>query len=386
MESDGPVFNERQHQQVREDTEAGAGPEGVARGVTTRDEADESQAGTTGMEPPPTVSFIVVCHRCLPPCACHFRLNCLNERRLDLVARCISQSLFTSEGTRCDTEAVLCFPLEDHPNVGTMRQKLDRKKALPGQDSVGTRSGAAGAGGWRLLRVRGSDVRHLKVDERTVAVVLRHFLYAGECGAARGGPTGSGEGGGGGEGAACQHSRLLASDGYCPVGSVVGERQLEGESTPDVQGGGGGGGEWMHLPGKKCCKGFQYRWAASLAEAVPRASPTGDAGGAPSQPPPRHRTYLLAPGERGARTTRPADVERAIHCPAASSSSSSGPGGGEVRRSFVLGDDVGLMDSDLAELAPAAATPLSLGPGMMLTSQCITVLRHYIDLLASAAA
>lgn len=92
MESDGPVFNERQHQQVREDTEAGAGPEGVARGVTTRDEADESQAGTTGMEPPPTVSFIVVCHRCLPPCACHFRLNCLNERRLDLVARCAPAS------------------------------------------------------------------------------------------------------------------------------------------------------------------------------------------------------------------------------------------------------------------------------------------------------
>ena len=150
-----------------------------------------------------SVSFIIVCHRALPPCACQFRLDCLNEKRLDLVARqvirsiaicplapsslpsspthchapppppslsharecetpspapclppclppspsrrgakvstsmptlhrlqhaivrcnrCISQSLFTSEGTQRDTEVLLCFPKEDHPNLGTMRQ------------------------------------------------------------------------------------------------------------------------------------------------------------------------------------------------------------------------------------------------------------------------
>ena len=76
-------------------------------------------------------------------------------------------------------------------------------------------------------------------------------------------------------------------------------------------------------------------------------------------------------------------IQRAIQGSAAAPSTALDQGTIDVRRTFVLGDDVGFMESDLLQL-DATARPLSLGPGMMLTSQCITVLRHYLDLLAQA--
>mmetsp|Transcript_9148 Transcript_9148/g.26225 ORF Transcript_9148/g.26225 Transcript_9148/m.26225 type:complete len:283 (-) Transcript_9148:328-1176(-) len=281
-------------------------------------------------------------------------------------------------------------------------QRLDRKKALPDQDSIASRSGSAGEGGWTVVRVEGNNVRHLKVDERTVAVILRHFLYDGECGNTKGGGAG-----------AATHSKLLASEGYRQVGEPRG-RQKNG--YPAAEDGGGSSGppySWMCLPGKKCCKGFHHRWAASLAEVVSRDMVTATAtysSGGPSSPPapapsttlegPRqgvalHRTFRLAPAEEG-RRTRAADIQRAIGGLTASDSSggdrslddsvrSLAGGVSEVRRTFVLGDDVGFMESDLSQLAAAAAAPLSLGPIMMLTSQCIAVLRHYLDLLAEKA-
>eukprot|EP00959_Pyramimonas_sp_CCMP1952_P471170 9497965-Pyramimonas_sp.AAC.1 len=251
-----------------------------------------------------------------------------------IVSRCISSALFLSEGTRRNAEILLCFPEKDHFRLVSMREvrilalapwrmfesgmmtdferctpphnkyfrivpkRLQKKKKrtrtaeeegeaeedmVPSEAVAGDSEAELQSPGWIVVKVSGDGIRHLKPDERSIAAVLRHFLYADECAGKN------------------DHSCLLASEGLLAVKVLqkvsiptqvlrdkFGVRHLsdyecvtDGSDSLEVSeickaSGTTNAGDtaesftgWRSLPAKKCCKGISYRQVASLRSVVP---------------------------------------------------------------------------------------------------------------------
>ena len=105
----------------------------------------------------PRRKFIVLLTRPPPECACAVNVNELHgQHRFDMLCRVISATLFLSEGTRTDAEAVLVFA-----------------PRAPGGGEVVT------------VTVSGAAARHLRVDERTIAHILLAKLFPLACAPAK---------------------------------------------------------------------------------------------------------------------------------------------------------------------------------------------------------
>lgn len=99
--------------------------------------------------------FFVLCQRSLPCCECEFKLDNLLNHRMDHICRCLSAATFLSCAPRRDFEVYFLIP----PNIG-----LEEK----------TR-------GIDVLKCKGTSIRHLRPDERNLAVILKKLLYRGKC-------------------------------------------------------------------------------------------------------------------------------------------------------------------------------------------------------------
>mmetsp|Transcript_19853 Transcript_19853/g.27529 ORF Transcript_19853/g.27529 Transcript_19853/m.27529 type:complete len:213 (+) Transcript_19853:362-1000(+) len=168
------------------------------------------------------------------------------------------------------------------------------------------------------------------------------------------------------------------------------------------------GDGWRASQRSKCCKGLYVKQLESIAQIIPSKT-----RGLESEPDKFERqngfqqyTYMLV---LSPKTTAPAEIQRSF-CPnmptrskseqasncentmqACENSSISMMSSIEtldsaqsnqtvpVQRNFVLGDDVGLLPQEILELNALGCSLVSLGPGMLLTSQCITIINHYLD-------
>eukprot|EP00242_Pyramimonas_sp_CCMP2087_P007988 CAMPEP_0198197882 /NCGR_PEP_ID=MMETSP1445-20131203/1453_1 /TAXON_ID=36898 /ORGANISM="Pyramimonas sp., Strain CCMP2087" /LENGTH=319 /DNA_ID=CAMNT_0043867293 /DNA_START=425 /DNA_END=1384 /DNA_ORIENTATION=- len=312
-----------------------------------------------------------------------------------------------------------------------MRQRLQHKKRTRGteeeednieedhcEDDTGRRVDLH-AFAWIVVCVNGDAIRHLKPDERSIAAVLRHFLYDKEC-------------------AGKEHSSLLGSKDYTRAAGwdgLLAERTEDvnvcsrsgassanqgppSTASRDTDATNGSHVAWHALPTKKCCKGITYSRVASLQSVIPESrsvitspSPkirTGLAKGDPPQtasgqeeeeeayrhvssPPPLeeaspiplpigvHMTYKL---ELTVPPFTLQDITKLLQqqgCRGAAPGCISEPPP-VVVGNFVMGDDVGFMAEDDALCSALGCAPISLGTGMLLTSHCITILNHYMDM------
>ena len=173
----------------------------------------------------------------------------------------------------------------------------------------------------------------------------------------------------------------------------------------------------MNLPLKKCCKGVSFKRISKLAEVIPcsgrietfaaasregvlvaeRKDGDGCRSSSGDDAVPReknlgrslvHMMHLLAPAEDS--DLSPKTILEALSPSSSCISLNHQPAGDEcpeatVTRSFVMGDDIGFMQSDRDEVRSLDGVPTSLGPGMLLSSHCVVLLNHYMDLMVNAA-
>lgn len=171
------------------------------------------------------------------------------------------------------------------------------------------------------------------------------------------------------------------------------------------------------LPQKKCCKGLFMKRVDALEQIIPtttyaekgqiqscqlKTEPCSDAHMIVANPtfvtpsiqlgpqivrqhPVQLLTYYLAPTES---LVAPDQIMYALRNSESCDNVVDNPGSPlctSVIRTFVMGDDVGFMQSDNTDLVNLDCIPLALGPTMLLSSHCIMVLNHYLDFVDAAA-
>ena len=104
-----------------------------------------------------------------------FSLNDLVNGRIDLICRVIASSLFVSHSIRKNT---VCWVM-----VGVAGEK-EKEKEKEGEGEgegegkgKGEGEGEGKKGGYRVIEVRGGEVRKLRVDERNVAMLLQEAIW-----------------------------------------------------------------------------------------------------------------------------------------------------------------------------------------------------------------
>ena len=99
-----------------------------------------------------------------------FSLNDLVNGRIDLICRVIASSLFVSHSIRKNT---VCWVM-----VGVKGEdKGGEGKEGEGKDGEGKEGEKGTEGGYRVIEVRGAEVRKLRVDERNVAMLLQEAIW-----------------------------------------------------------------------------------------------------------------------------------------------------------------------------------------------------------------
>ena len=258
----------------------------------------------------------------------HYDVNCLLTGRVDVLCRCINSALWVSNGVRKDTTIFLML--------------------FPNNSEIGT-----------TIEVSGNEVIELNPDERTVALYLQRALLAANRRVEGNTDTDNIEKQQQNIRQEAEIERLLATD-----------RRRPDTINPNKP------GAFTKSQRRALRKDRKARQA--MARRIKRSS--GD-----SSPPQgfaiHHETLIERLDKLDGRILMSNELGEPISDVLSSSVRSNANGSDDnTSTSVILGDQIGYTLCDEEILSKNEnITQVSLGPLSLLTSQCITIVHHYLD-------
>ena len=364
--------------------------------------------------------FVVLLTRPPPPCFCSCKMEALaTDHRLDLLARCCNSALFLSDATRRDTELLLVFapaasvdePVTPSSSIGagtttgtsgsehetggasesasasaskianestseSKNNMLDTNRAPATADSAARPC-------W-VLRLHGGRVRHLRPDEKTIASIMARAMFPIPCHVEHRVMTVE-------KRSQYPGVERLVKTRKVPVRVCVplGAQPATSRSVqpPKVKVGGGSDGSahpaQLGERSHKCCRGVSFYQMSSLralleslndahfvklelqaprtlAQVLSCHDYRTRAGGHSSRPRPYPRVYAFFLGDdRGFSALHEQALSSYVH-----GAAGSGTSGSQAHTSSIVKCTLG-------------------GGRMLLTSHCIVLIQHYLDMHAA---